>query len=234
MATWLALSFVAYVIAAWGASRLPPFTAQSRYVRALNACARGAYFVGPLYLALISGLTTLSAYAIPTSWSQGLEPGLRWSLGVFLLVSLALWLHKRFVFARYPPSIFPAVARRAQLSQPWGAAFVLRDTLYLQAHWTFYRAAALSLFDDDLTAAVAGAGLVMVEWLLNPSWRQHIRQPGRAEDLALTFVLLCLNVTLFIYTRNLWLMLMAHAVLWLGWLGLLAHWYQPLSRNVEK
>ncbi|MBI3734262.1 MAG: hypothetical protein HY259_12540 [Chloroflexi bacterium] len=234
---WAGVSFVLHALVANGLQVVQTraagrFDRLSDYaaLRALAHVTRVAYFVGPPYLALISGAVSLRLYALADGegW-EGLRVGAAPVLAVLIAGAYSLWWQRWIVSRAGPAAVLPAVSRRAQLSQPWGAAFVLLDTLCLQAHWALYRAAAIVFLNDRTLGALGGLGLILLEWLLDPFWRARARQAGQREDPWLVCALAALNTSLFIYTGNFWLMLGAHALLWLVWLGLLQVWYRPLS-----
>lgn len=235
---WVAASLISYVLAAnlqW-VLRVK-FGARARALmrsavwQVVAALARIAYFVLVPYAALIAGAASPQLFALTrlddfAHW----ESGLLIALFVFIGTSFVLWLAARYALAHYPPHVLPAARRRAQISQPWGFAFVLLDTLCLQAHWAFYRAGTTILLHDTASGALAGAALVLVEWLLDPAWRQQIRRPGQAEDALLIAVLALVTLLLALAGVSFWLMLIAHAALWLGWLMLMQAWYRPLAQ----
>ncbi len=185
------------------------------------------YFIGVPFAALISGAANPRLYALSElDWPRGLVAGSQLTLATFLIVSLVMWLHSRHVRSHYPPYILPFAFRRAQLSQPWGAAFVLFDSLCMQAHWAFYRAGAIIFVNDVYLGALGGLALIGLEWLLDPRWRRQMTRVGQAEDQLLVVALALFNTAMFIYTANFWLMLLAHILLWLGWLAFAQHWYK--------
>jgi hypothetical protein len=96
---------------------------------------------------------------------------------------------------------------------------VLIDILYLQVHWAFYRG-ALAVLREDLYAGVfLGLGLVYLEWGLNPYWRRGWRDSSLATARWLRAALALVAALIYLFTRNLWLCLVAHAVLGLLFWG---------------
>ncbi len=241
---WVVASVMARVIIAnteWYATRLAqPAWAAERWFRTVwrlgRACARGAYYVGIPYLALVAGLTPLRWYALADLGEglRGLTVGLPLSAGFFVLGACLIWSHKELVLARAANAVFPMTTQRAQLSQPWGFSFIVWETLYLQAHWLFYRAGMIIWFDDVIIGTLGGAALVMLEWWLDLRVWQTARSHRSIEAHGIYGLLLILNGTLFVYTSNLWLMVCAHGMVWLGWLWLMERWYRPLALRATR
>jgi hypothetical protein len=237
---WVVASIVAQIVATnlgeWlgprYTARLQPLFEHSLW-KIFLMLARVAYFILVPYAALIGGFASPRLYAL-----TGLDDSHAWGLAsliaacTFVAVSVILWFHSRTMLRHYPPGVFPAAPRRAQLSQPWGFAFILLDALCLQAHWTFYRAGGIAFLNQTLAGALGGLVVVFVEWLLNPAWRKKIRAPGQSEDLCLTMVLALMSWLMFVAASNFWLMLIAHIAVWLGWLALMQRWYKPLAAIV--
>jgi hypothetical protein len=236
---WVAASFIARVVvvnaqARWARYERPAWT-ESPLLRWLwrtgRACVRGAYYVGVPYLALVNGLVPLRWYALADldASTRGAQLALSLTAGFFLLGACLIWLHKELVLARKSNAVFPLATDRAQLSQPWGVSFIVWETLCLQAHWLFYRAGVIVWLNDVIMGTLGGALLVSMEWLLDGRVLQTMRQPERYVEFVVWLLWLSLNSVLFVYTSNWWWMVLAHGVVWLGWLWLMAYWYRPLA-----
>ncbi len=201
----------------------PAWRVPAPYVRAL-------WFIGVPYLALISGAATLRQYAlVDLDWRQTLGAGVPMTLLGFALGALVIWLYGRGPMRAHMPDVLPAEERRAQASEPWGVAFVLLDSLSLQAHWLLYRAGATLALNDPNLGALAGIALVALEWAADMRLWLRARTPGQADDLLMQAGLLVLSTVVFVFTRNFWFSLAAHALVWLGWLALMQWIYRPLT-----
>ncbi|MBI5878392.1 MAG: hypothetical protein HZB53_12150 [Chloroflexi bacterium] len=227
---WAAASLAAHTLAAalnaLLANRVPDAW---RRLSGVSWIARALYFVGIPYLALIGGVVTPAQLALArpaTAQAGAALPALAaWLLAGAMLIGLYGLVVRRF----YPADVRPAVRRRAQLARPWGFAFIGLDTLYLQAHWAFYRAAAAAALDVNGrdAAVLAGLALVGTEWLLDPAWWRDMARAGLWEDRVLVGALAVASATLYMVTANFFISLAAHALLWLAWLGLWVWLYRP-------
>lgn len=95
--------------------------------------------------------------------------------------------------------------------RPWWEIVI--DTVYLEVHWAFYRAALTVLLGDLYWGVFAGLGLVYVEWGVNPFWRWGWHQTSRAAGQWLRAALAWLIAVLFLLTQNLWICLAIHWLL---------------------
>ncbi len=176
------------------------------------------YFIGLPYLALLMGSLAPIDLGLAGSGSGflGWEAaawlhGLSITLMVGLLVGLPVGLANGQIARRGVPVS----------ADDRSAGAVLLEGLYAEVHWAFYRAAPLILLGDAYAAAVIGLLLVGVEWSVElihsglgdrPHWLRRV-------------LLLAASATLFVLTRNLWLLLVLHFALeliWKAWLGQLA------------
>ncbi len=234
LAAWAAATLVAHSLAAvlfsYAALRDPAHTVHWR-PRSASISAwlvRAAFFVGVPYLALLGGAATPAQMAL--AWPDGAMAGTAalWTIAALAAGVPGVWLLNRIARRFYPEGVRPLVRRRAQLTRPWGFAFLLLDTLYLQAHWTFYRAAAADALGAAPLDAVAlgGLTLVAVEWLLDPRWWRDMTRAGVWEDRALVAVLAAFSAALYPAAANFFVLLAAHAVLWLGWIAAAARLFR--------
>ena len=232
---WAAASLAAHTLAAsltvLRSSRAPD--AWRHRLSGMAWIVRALYYVGVPYLALIGGVVTPTQLSLAQPDAVQSVAALP-PLGAWLLAgALLIALHALLVRRHYPAGVRPAVRRRAQLARPWGFAFIMLETLYLQAHWTFYRAAAadaLGLSGRE-AAALAGLALVGIEWLLDPAWWRDMTRAGLWEDRVLVVGLAAASAILYIVTANFFISLAAHAVIWLAWLVILARLYRPLRAD---
>ena len=89
----------------------------------------------------------------------------------------------------------------------------LRDTLYDEAHWVFCFSAGALAFNDNYWGVLLGIILVVLEWVVHPRFVNRLGiQHGRQRLLIRS---LCLLTSGLIYAgpQNLWLMLLADAVI---------------------
>jgi hypothetical protein len=84
----------------------------------------------------------------------------------------------------------------------------LREAVYHQAHWAFYREPFVLLFGVGM-GAWAGLLPVAGEALLNPARWTDLQSPVRGHNLLVRVGLAVLSALLFIQTQNIWLMLLA-------------------------
>jgi hypothetical protein len=91
----------------------------------------------------------------------------------------------------------------------------LREAVYHQVHWAFYREPFVLLFGVGM-GAWAGLLPVAGEALLNPARWTDLQSSTRGRDLIIRAGLAVLSAMLFIQTQNIWLMLLADTSLtWL-------------------
>ncbi len=97
------------------------------------------------------------------------------------------------------------------LHQPGRA---LREAVYHQVHWAFYREPFVLLWGVSW-GAWAGLGLVALEAALNPVRWEDWRFFGRGRDLLVRAVLAVVSLLLYLQTQNLWLAILTDWAL--GW-----------------
>jgi hypothetical protein len=212
-------SFAVYVIAAnvaWriaqgshatAAKQLQQWSAQ-RAARALYQIVRLAFYLGVPFVALYLGWIDLRSIGLGLlDWAEGA----RWAI----VILLAAWLLLMIVWLPY---------LRATLSMPAPSetqhSFARRlvELIYMQAHWAFYRAAAIVFLTGILPdafywGAVAGLGLVCVEAFLNPRVRAQLTRIGAADQLIWNASQAFINTLAFLVTRNLPLLMLIHFLL---------------------
>lgn len=84
----------------------------------------------------------------------------------------------------------------------------LREAVYHQAHWAFYREPFILLFGVGM-GVWAGLLPVAGEALLNPARWTDLQSPARGRDLLIRVGLAVLSALLFIQTQNIWLAILA-------------------------
>lgn len=91
----------------------------------------------------------------------------------------------------------------------------LREAVYHQVHWAFYREPFVLLLGVGM-GAWAGLLPVAGEALLNPARWTDLQSPTRGRDLLIRVGLAVLSAMLFIQTQNIWLMLLVDmSLIWL-------------------
>ncbi len=91
----------------------------------------------------------------------------------------------------------------------------LREAIYHQAHWAFYREPFVLVLGVGL-GTWAGLIPVAAEAIVNPARWTDLQYPARGRDLLIRVGLAVLSALLFIQTQNIWLAILADAGL--GWL----------------
>jgi hypothetical protein len=183
------------------------------------------YFIGLPYAALLTGslapidlgLTGAGGAVLGwdvAAWLRGLSLTLTVGVLVVLPVGLASW------------QIARAGHGAALGADDRSVGVILIEALYAEVHWAFYRAAPLVLMENVYTAALIGMALVGVEWSVELIRNGLSRAPEDRQRWLRRVLLLAVSATLFVLTRNLWLLIGLHLVLeliWKAWLGRLVH-----------
>jgi len=115
---------------------------------------------------------------------------------------------------------FPA----SGLLPPLSTLDIVRESLYAEIHWAFYRAVPLTLITDPYWATLVGAAIVVAEWVLDPAWRAGLANGSRWEALLAQGAWLALSSAIFILARNIWPIILLHTALAWGlgqWVALL-------------
>jgi hypothetical protein len=243
LALWTAGSIVLLVIGkqlSWVAAQQPQSSlgrfrtgwAGNPFGRAFVFLVRFVYYLGIPYVVLLRHALSLVVVGLLGAQTAEL-PGwtLGWPLadwagamgwitglgGIAAVTSVMGWWNaRRALGADFPPGgvwVAPSFL------------VVARESIYLEVHWAFYRAAPLVLISDPYWASLVGAGLVIVEWLLDPSWWFGIADGPEREALLMQIGWLALSTAVFVMTHNVWPMLLLHVVLaWAvgKWVALLA------------
>ncbi len=150
-----------------------------------------------------------------TQWAQAL--GWIASLGALIAVLLALgWRNalraqggELTAHGVWPPS-------------PWWVT--LREGLFSEIHWAFYRVGPLLILGDVYWAVLVGAAFPLLEWALDPDWWVHVHGGARREQVLLQCLWLGASTLTFFLTHNTWLAIALHLGLalgldaWLAWL----------------
>jgi hypothetical protein len=169
----------------------------------LREGGRFLYFVGLPYAALVGGLIPATkAGLVNLAWLRDLTLSLPLGLGTFLVLlglrALIRWREKNVPGGPVP--------WEPPLSS-WGT---LRESVYQEIHWAFYRSAPLITMDDRAQAIALGLGIVALEAWLNPAWRALWQDPGQAPTALRTAGLAVLMAVVFGITGNLWVAVGLH------------------------
>ncbi len=207
---WTLASMVMAVLTALAIS--PARAAQLRLTtggRIVEPIARLLYFVGVPYAAVLS--KSLSPMVLGLTGTSG--PLLGWSSVDWLRQINALLIVGLFTLI----PIGLAARQMARLGKPLGidersAGAIIIDTAYREAHWAFYRAAPLIILNDVYGATLIGLALVGVEMLVTIVRNGWGAQPADRQSWIRQALLLAMSATLFILTRNVWLVIALHIV----------------------
>lgn len=195
----------------------------SRLIRWLTPLLRVLYYLG-IPLAVLWRGALISQMGIPTTVASaggteqifhllGLAPaaellhtlhGLALGLaGLLGLIVIWIW------YARLSPA-----GPDERPPAPWWDA--LREALFLQVHWAFYRGVVLHWVPGRLHAALPALVLIVLPWVLDPRRRRDLLT-RRGYRIVQDWV--CALLTAFVVqaTGSLWLLIVLHT-LWL-WVG---------------
>jgi hypothetical protein len=175
----------------------------------LLEAARFLYYIGIPYAALLRGVILPRLMGLThIDWVKGVGLGMALGGGAFLLLALIWWWYARAIAA------LPLSARErggASLRDVSARGWVLlRETIYLEAHWAFYRSAAILFLDNQYAGVFLGFLLVTLEWSINPAWRADLSLPWRSVNILMTWSMAFVTAIIFLIIRNLWLILPIH------------------------
>lgn len=168
------------------------------FARAAFQFLRLVFYIGIPFIALYIGWLDLRVVGLGLlDWAEGV----RWAIVILLaawLLLMIIWLPYLRATARVPapPGTTLSFPRR------------LVEIIYMQAHWMFYRAAAITLFsgvipDAFYWGAVFGFGLIALEAFADPRVREQLTHVGSADIHIWNLGQAVLNTLGFVVTRNL-------------------------------
>jgi hypothetical protein len=220
-ALWVIVSIGLYALGAdlaWHYRRPRPGGRLSQWTEALKEwphrhwlleAVRLLYYIGIPYAALLRGVVLPRLMGLThLDWVKGAGLGAALGGGAFLLLALIWWWYARAVAA------LPLSAR-----EQWGeslgddsarAWILLREVIYLETHWAFYRSAAILFLDNQYAGVFLGFLLITLEWSINPTWRANLSLPWRSVNILLTWSLALVTAITFLFIRNLWLLVPIH------------------------
>ncbi len=144
------------------------------------------------------------AESLGAQWREWVTD-LGWAMGITLGTGTVFLLSQHMV-----KSTNQTVGRT---KRSFGVA--LREAIYHQSHWAFYREPFVLLWGAAL-GAWAGLIPVTLEATLAPAYWEDIHSPHKQQELLLQGFLLVVSAVLYIQTQNLWLALLVDTLLrWL-------------------
>ncbi len=182
----------------------------SRILRVLKEVARWLYYLGLPYAALMVGYDTVRALGVwNLDWLGSAIPASILAIGS---VALALWIWRPYAQIQHPHAVDES---------RWNWARHAVESLYQQAHWSFYRSGPILWVGDVYWGSFLGLGLAYIEGWANPNVRAGVREVTRADAPLWTGTLAVITTVIFVYTQNLWYCLAVHLLLDLGFRGLI-------------
>lgn len=132
-----------------------------------------------------------------TAWAADIG----WACAIALGTGVLLWL------GNLPRNVVAAkIQQRPDIA--------LREAVYHQAHWAFYREPFVLLWGVTVGAWL-GLLLVAFEAIINPIHWNNLRSPARGRNMVVRSGIAIMSVMLYIQTQNLWVAILADAAL--GW-----------------
>lgn len=183
---------------------------ESTYAPVVRDIALFVFMVGIPFVALLTGIARVDLMALGVDLANPDQVAgftfVNWmrafGIGAFVAACalFVLWLG-----ARSAPAVFA----------PASVLIEIRDAIYDEVHWTFYRVAPALLLNDVYAGVIIGAVLILVEWLARPG--KHFADSFTGNRQALVLRLACLLASAFLYlaTQNLYVMIVVHCVVML-------------------
>ncbi len=182
----------------------------SRIVRVLKELARWLYYLGLPYASLMVGYDTVRALGVwNLDWLGSAIPAILSAVGSIFVV---LWIWRPYAQVQHPHAIDES---------RWNWARHAIESLYQQAHWSFYRSGPILWIGDLYWGSLLGLGLAYIEGWTNPSVRAGTREVTRADAPLWTGTLAVITTVVYIYTQNFWYCLVIHLLLDLGFRGII-------------
>ncbi|MCL4504426.1 MAG: hypothetical protein M1434_14485 [Chloroflexi bacterium] len=162
------------------------------------------FMVGIPFVALISGATGVDLMALGTdlanpdhvagftfaNWVRGFGVVVVAVTGIVLLLRI--------------------IGKTSPRGKPWATgAQAIRDAVYNEAHWVFYRNAPALLLNDPYWGVVIGTAAVLIEWFAHPLGGGWLHSIESRQRLVLRLACLLCSAFLYLATQNLWLMILA-------------------------
>jgi len=226
LSLWIALSIALYGLGAnlaWHyrrprAGRLGRWVQRVKgwtYTPWLLQALRFSFYLGIPYLALVRGVALPSLMGLTNlDWLGGIWWGTSLGLGGFLLLGF-IWRYHLRSLTGWPLRMKP------RLDPPLDWPELLRKAIYQEVHWAFYRSGPILLLDDYYFGVFLGFALVNLEWWADPAWRSLLAQAGKAEGILMELSIAFVMALIYLFVRNLWLVVPIHFGLSWGLLRLL-------------
>lgn len=190
---------------------------------------RGLYYIGLPFGALVWGrdavigrLLGLQPLAVLGAFvgrpAPAVELAANWSdwsgdVGWAVVLGLAAWV----VLAAGQRAVHRAAGGAQVLHGSASALVLLREAVYREVHWSFYRNAPVVAVAGNVGMGSGlywgtwiGLALVLGEAALNPRWRADLLSTDRAAELLTRGGLAVLSAVAFLQTENLWLLVLTH------------------------
>lgn len=188
---------------------------QQPALRVLFELVRMGYYLGLPFVALTLGWINLRAMGLNLQLLDWAE-GMRWAI----VLLLAAWLLLMAIWLPYLRATSDVLAEpETQYTFPRR----LVELVYMQAHWAFYRAAAIVFLTGIVSpgavpdvfywGTVVGFGLTAFEAFAAPQLRERLTRTGAADGVIWNFSQAVLNALGFVVTRNLFLLIAIHFLL---------------------
>ena len=181
---------------------------QTRWSPMAREAGAVCVMIGMPFLALITGAAGLNLLALGADLADPAAIAgfvfANWVRGVGVTITavaavlLVLWLG----------------ARAAEHGRPWRLGWMaMRDAIYSEVHWAFYRAAPVLWLADPYWGTVLGTSLVLVEWMVQPDFGLALHTTEGRQYFTLRLACLLCSSFLYLAVQNLWLMIVADLVL---------------------
>jgi hypothetical protein len=180
------------------------------YYHWLLEAIRLLYYIGIPYAVLLRGVALPRLMGLThLDWVRGIGLGTALGGGTFLILAFTWWWYARAV-AALPPSARERQGTSLRFAGSTNGWSLLREAIYLETHWAFYRSATILLLDDYYVGIFLGFLLVTLEWSMNPAWRKDWGLSWRSVDILMGWSMAFATTIVFFFIRNLWVLVPIH------------------------
>jgi hypothetical protein len=221
LALWVGLSIGLYALGvdmAWHYRRPRPGR-MGRWVGVVKGWPYGhwlleairlLYYIGIPYAALLRGVALPRLMGLTNlNWFKGIGLGTVLGGGNLLLLAL-IWRWYARAVAALPLSARERAGTSLEFAGSTNKWAFLREAIYLESHWAFYRSATILLLDDYYVGIFLGFLLVTLEWAMNPAWRKDWGLSWRSTDILMRWSMAFTMAIIFFFIRNLWVLVLIH------------------------